>query len=70
MSWGLFSMTLKPDNCLDVCAAGKKVLNQAPRTAFDYTGIYIHPATAAAAAGLAMLLSGFRGNKNKLSIET
>ena len=56
-----FASSMDPALCTDICTSSKKTLRQVPKTAFDLTGVYADPATAAAVAGLLYMLQGQQG---------
>ena len=47
---------LDPGLCSDLCSAGRDTLQKIPRAAFDLTGVYVDPATAAVVTGLVFLM--------------
>ena len=64
----MMSTMLDSSLCSTACATGQSTLAQIPRVAFDWTGIYVDPATSAALTGLAYMLysSGKSRNSKKV----
>jgi hypothetical protein len=52
----MMSSLLDSSLCSNACATGQSSLAQIPRVAFDWTGIYVDPATSAALTGLVYML--------------
>jgi len=52
---------MDPALCSDICATGQKALVQIPRAGYDWSGVYIDPASAAAVTGLVFLMNGSSG---------
>lgn len=64
----LFNSFLEPSECTKLCKSSQEAIKKLPRTAFDWTGVYVDPATAVVAGGgLAYLLGN--GKKEKQSVQ-